>query len=269
MSVGELKQRLHALGISLDGMLEKSDLVARLNACLVAGGVAAQTNATLPPAGTARATGPPLLPRPQAVSSGGYTPSPPLALPPATIMTAAEAHRLAESEGVSLVLAPGNASGYKGVSRNNKETSGLSPKSGYCAQFCQGGKTCRLGSFSGAPEAALAYARHLNAVTAWKEQELQIHRHRPSRVPGLTGTPAPVKGQEQQQEWQEQANMHAYSWLHAWRAHHQETSAPVPGADAPYPPAQTSPPPYCGVAHPPVYPAYVPMPYPGRAGARR
>ena len=41
MSVGELKQRLHALGISLDGMLEKSDLVARL--------MAAQANATLPP----------------------------------------------------------------------------------------------------------------------------------------------------------------------------------------------------------------------------
>lgn len=41
LSVGELKQRLRTLGISLEGMLEKSDLVARL--------MAAQTNATLPP----------------------------------------------------------------------------------------------------------------------------------------------------------------------------------------------------------------------------
>ena len=45
MSVGELKQRLGALGISLDGMLEKSDLVTRL----MAGLMAAQINATLPP----------------------------------------------------------------------------------------------------------------------------------------------------------------------------------------------------------------------------
>ena len=41
LSVGELKQRLRTLGISLEGMLEKSDLVARL--------MAAQANATLPP----------------------------------------------------------------------------------------------------------------------------------------------------------------------------------------------------------------------------
>jgi len=78
-------------------------------------------------------------------------------------MTEAEAHRLAAAEGLVLVLAPGNASGFKGVSRNNGS---ISPKSGYCAQFCQGGKTVRLGSFSSAAEAALAYARHLGAVTA-------------------------------------------------------------------------------------------------------
>ena len=83
-------------------------------------------------------------------------------------MAEAEAHRLAEAEGLSLVLAPGNASGYKGVSRNNGS---ISPKSGYCAQFCQGGKTVRLGSFSSAAEAALAYARHLGAVTALHELE--------------------------------------------------------------------------------------------------
>ena len=81
--------------------------------------------------------------------------------PPPKVMTEEEAHRLAEAEGISLVLAPCNASGYKGVSRNNKTTC-----SGYCAQFCQYGRILRLGSFSGAPEAALAYARHVKAVTA-------------------------------------------------------------------------------------------------------
>ena len=84
-------------------------------------------------------------------------------------MTEEEAHRLAEAEGISLVLAPRNASGYKGVSRNNKPT--ISRNSGYCAQFCQYGKIFRLGSFSGAPEAALAYARHLKAVTAMKRRQ--------------------------------------------------------------------------------------------------
>ena len=83
-------------------------------------------------------------------------------------MTEAEAHRLAAAEGLVLVLAPGNASGFKGVSRNNGS---ISPKSGYCAQFCQGGKTVRLGSFSSAAEAALAYARHLGAVTALQERD--------------------------------------------------------------------------------------------------
>ena len=78
------------------------------------------------------------------------------------VMTEEEAHRLAEAEGISLILAPRNASGYKGVSRNNKTTCGS--KSGYCAQFCQYGRILRLGSFSGAPEAALAYARHVKTV---------------------------------------------------------------------------------------------------------
>ena len=85
-------------------------------------------------------------------------------------MTEAEAHRLAETAGLSLVLAPGTFSGYRGVSRNNCSKD-LSPKSGYCAQFCEAGKTVRLGSFSSAAEAALAYARHLGAVTALQELE--------------------------------------------------------------------------------------------------
>ena len=58
----------------------------------------------------------------------------------------------------------GNASGYKGVSRNN--SNGTSPNSGYSAQFCKGGRTIRLGSFTSAAEAALAYARHRAAMTA-------------------------------------------------------------------------------------------------------
>jgi len=235
MSVGALKRHLRALGISCDGMLEKSELVARLNtACLATGGGAAQTNATLPPAETA--SGPPLPAGPGPAhslnTSGAEGPSselhkavasPSPALPPqsrplhpndtatgatslqapcqasATYfgggfgMTDEEAHRLAEAEGISLVLAPCNASGYKGVSRNNK--SAMSPKSGYCAQFCQFGRTYRLGSFSSAPEAALAYARHLKAVKAMNrqhhEEELTMRGHLLHR---RTGLPAPEEG---------------------------------------------------------------------------
>ena len=225
VSVGALKQHLHALGISFDGMLEKSELVARLNtACLATGGWAAQTNATLPPA-LSTASSPPLPagsgPAHSLNTSGAEGPSevhkavasPLPALPPQfrpprpndtptgvtnlgtlgqaagdprdicrppvedhvslhsppKVMTEEEAHRLAEADGISLVLAPGSDSGYKGVSRNNKPT--ISRNSGYCAQFCQNGKIFRLGSFSGAPEAALAYARHLKAVTAMKRRQ--------------------------------------------------------------------------------------------------
>ena len=60
MSIGELKQRLRTLGISLNGMLEKSDLVARLMACRMA----AQANATLPPAAAASSSDHFLLPDP-------------------------------------------------------------------------------------------------------------------------------------------------------------------------------------------------------------
>ena len=111
------------------------------------------------------------------------------------VMTEEEAHRLAEAEGISLILAPRNASGYKGVSRNNK--SEMSPKSGYCAQFCQHGRTYRLGSFSSAPEAALAYARHLKAVKAMdrRQQEEFIMRGPPFQ--GRTGLPAPPPGASQ------------------------------------------------------------------------
>ena len=59
MSTGELKQRLRTLGISLDGMLEKSDLVARLMACHMP-----HANATLPPAATASSSDHFLLPDP-------------------------------------------------------------------------------------------------------------------------------------------------------------------------------------------------------------
>ena len=69
-------------------------------------------------------------------------------------MPEAVAHRLAEAEGLSLVLAPGNASGFKGVNVHH----GV-----YVAAFSQGRKQVNLGSFSSAAEAALAYARHLAA----------------------------------------------------------------------------------------------------------
>ena len=103
---------------------------------------------------------------------------------PRAPMTEAEAHRLAAAEGLTLVLAPGNASGFKGVSRNNGS---ISPKSGYCAQFCQGGKTVRLGSFSSAAEAALAYARHLGAVTALQERDGKAPKR--GRQPSQPGCP--------------------------------------------------------------------------------
>ena len=103
---------------------------------------------------------------------------------PRAPMTEAEAHRLAAAEGLVLVLAPGNASGFKGVSRNNGS---ISPKSGYCAQFCQGGKTVRLGSFSSAAEAALAYARHLGAVTALQERDGKAPKR--GRTPSQPGCP--------------------------------------------------------------------------------
>ena len=204
MSIGALKQHLRALGISCDGMLEKSELVARLNtACLATGSGAAQTNdSTLPPAETA--SGPPLPAGsgPARLGAPGQASGDPRIIwrPPAEgvssppkVMTEEEAHRLAEAEGISLVLAPCNASGYKGVSRNNK--SEMSPKSGYCAQFCQHGRTYRLGSFSSAPEAALAYARHLKAVQAMDRRQQEEFIMRGSPFQARTGLPAPEASQ--------------------------------------------------------------------------
>jgi predicted GIY-YIG superfamily endonuclease len=234
MSIGALKQHLRALGISCDGMLEKSELVARLNtACLATGSGAAQTNdSTLPPAETASSS--PLPAR------KWIRPTPP-------VMTEEEAHRLAKEEGISLVLAPGNASGYKGVSRNNSEARGFSPKSGYCAQFCQDGKTVRLGSFSGAPEAALAYARHLKVVTARKKQELR-EQSSMRRPPFQGRTSLPGRGDRG-------GGMRERGWLHALQAHHQGTHACAPAGTL-HPHAHTSPP-----AHPTYYPPYVPTYY--------
>ena len=236
MSVGALKQHLRALGISCDGMLEKSELVARLRraARLATGSGAAQTNAsTLPPAETA--SSPPLPARTKWVR-----PTPPA-------MTEEEAQRLAEEEGISLVLAPGNASGYKGVSRNNSEARGFSPKSGYCAQFCQDGKTIRLGSFSSAPEAALAYARHLKGVTARKKQELR-EQSSMRRAPFQGRTSLPGRGDRG-------GGMCERGWMHALPAHHQGTRAYAPAGTL-HPQAHTSPP-----AHPTYYPPYVPTYY--------
>jgi len=68
-------------------------------------------------------------------------------------MTAEEALRQAEAEGLTLLLSDGNNTGYKGVSFNSGR-----PKP-YQSHVWRGGKTVTLGFFATAEEAALCYAR--------------------------------------------------------------------------------------------------------------
>ena len=75
-------------------------------------------------------------------------------------MSEAEAHRLAEVEGLQLVPSSSSASGFKGISHNpNCSTRPFQ------AQINQGGKLHNLGYYSSAIEAALAYARHLGTAS--------------------------------------------------------------------------------------------------------
>ena len=69
-------------------------------------------------------------------------------------MTVEEALRLAEAEGLTLLRAERNTSGYKGVS-----VLGGILANPFLAQVWRGGKQVTLGSFATAEEAALAYAR--------------------------------------------------------------------------------------------------------------
>ena len=72
------------------------------------------------------------------------------------MMTEAEARRLAAEEGLQLVPAA-TTSGYKAVSHDSKP--GKSKP--FTVKVRQGSEQLRLGAFTSAAEAALAYARHL------------------------------------------------------------------------------------------------------------
>ena len=82
-------------------------------------------------------------------------------------MTAEEAQRQAEAEGLTLLKSENNSTGYKGVGFNSL---GSKPYSGgskpYKAQVRSGGRTVHLGSFATAEEAALIVARDSAARAA-------------------------------------------------------------------------------------------------------
>ena len=80
---------------------------------------------------------------------------------PEVPMTEAEMRRLAEKEGLTLVLAPGTATGYKGVTvlHGTKPLAGCSKP--YAAKVRLGGVQKNLGTFTSAAEAALTVARRL------------------------------------------------------------------------------------------------------------
>ena len=72
-------------------------------------------------------------------------------------MTAAEAHAAAAAEGLTLLRAEDNATGFKGV-RHKNDRPRLKP---FEAQPWHGGRLKKLGHFATAEEAALAVARFL------------------------------------------------------------------------------------------------------------
>ena len=69
-------------------------------------------------------------------------------------LTAAEARQQAQAEGLTLLLADNNKTGYFGVLHMPGR-----PKP-YLTQVRRGGQQVSLGSFATAEEAALAFARH-------------------------------------------------------------------------------------------------------------
>ena len=71
-------------------------------------------------------------------------------------MTVAEALAAAAEEGLALLRAENNATGFKGVSHNNDSAS-----KPFRAHLWHNGRNKSLGRFATAEEAALAYARHL------------------------------------------------------------------------------------------------------------
>jgi len=91
------------------------------------------------------------LPEAQAaVAAAAATPAPPP-------MTAEEALRQAEAEGLTLVRSESSNTGYKGVIFYHAGSHGRKTN-GFLAQVWRGGKQVTLGTFATAEEAALAYA---------------------------------------------------------------------------------------------------------------
>jgi len=84
---------------------------------------------------------------PEAQAAAAAPPEPPP-------MTAEEALRQAETEGLTLLKSESNASGYRGVAFNSSCKS-----KPYKVKGRRGGKTVHLGSYATAEEAALCYAR--------------------------------------------------------------------------------------------------------------
>jgi len=74
---------------------------------------------------------------------------------------AAAAVRQANAEGLTLVRAESNSTGYKGVTWNKRPEA-----TPYQAQVRRGGKNVHLGYFTTAEEAALCYARSPEAQAA-------------------------------------------------------------------------------------------------------
>ena len=87
-------------------------------------------------------------------------------------MTAEEAIRVAEAEGLPLVRAPGTKSGYKGVSYQNDKKHAKAP---YSVNISVGGRLVRLGAYFTAEEAALSYARYIGPEEAAKAAEVAEH----------------------------------------------------------------------------------------------
>jgi len=97
-------------------------------------------------------------PEAQAAVAAAASPAAPPAPPP---MTAEDAMRLAEAEGLTLLKSKGRSTGYNLVSFDS--TPNLTKP--YKAHVKRGGKTATLGSFATAEEAALVVARELAAQT--------------------------------------------------------------------------------------------------------
>ena len=100
-----------------------------------------------------------------AVAAAAAPPAPPP-------MTAEEALRQAEAEGLTLLRADGNSTGFKGVFFKSGR-----PKP-YQAQMRRGGEKVNLGGFATAEEAALAFARDSAAQAAASQPPATASRKR-------------------------------------------------------------------------------------------